>query len=304
MKPITLEEAMSEAFIGDQRERVLALLDEHDAARKELLEYRELKRNKCDTHDGARVQCGQCFDSQAQNLENARADAARLREALSWAMLHVPKPGPHDHDGYMDTYWSAHGELTATDSAQWLTSRDEEMREEGERAVLALLAIADKSASPRYYNCAKLTDAVEEHDARVRSEQATTDYDGYAALLRGAEVLPPPRELAEALAEHDARVATEACERMAKLRPLFLDEQRIRIAALADNEFVKAALEARRLEALDAARDAAYEAISDVAENEARAISKGSAPYSVKFRVAVLTTDIDAALERLRGGER
>jgi hypothetical protein len=31
MKPLTREEAMSEAFIGDQRERVLALLDERDA---------------------------------------------------------------------------------------------------------------------------------------------------------------------------------------------------------------------------------------------------------------------------------
>jgi flagellar biosynthesis chaperone FliJ len=55
------------------------------AAQKELAEYRELKRNRCEDHQGARMACGQCFDSQAQHLSNARADADVLERDLAEA---------------------------------------------------------------------------------------------------------------------------------------------------------------------------------------------------------------------------
>jgi hypothetical protein len=102
--------------------------------------------------------------------------------------------------------------------------------------------------------CAPLTprqifDAVCTRDAKVRSEQAITDYEGYAALLLGAEVLPPPRGLAEALAERDTRV---------------------RIAALADAPFVAAAIEAARLKALEASAQAVIDTDIEVREDRER----------------------------------
>jgi hypothetical protein len=117
---------------------------------------------------------------------------------------------------------NAERDAALADAARLTTARDNEW----------LRALETESVC-----CAPLTprqifDAVCTRDAKVRSEQAITDYEGYAALLRGFEALPPPRELADALTEHDARV---------------------RIAALADAPFVAAAIEAARLKALDVA---------------------------------------------------
>lgn len=52
------------------------LTAELERTKKELVEYQELKRNKCEAHHGARMACGQCFDSQRLDLDYARVDLA------------------------------------------------------------------------------------------------------------------------------------------------------------------------------------------------------------------------------------
>lgn len=106
-------------------------LDKHDCARleedaaylraenaelrKEHLEYRELKRNRCDVHQGARVHCGQCFDSQGQHLRNARAEVERLRRALEWALdFDLPNDCPRCAEYDPDTLCHGHRVLLAT----------------------------------------------------------------------------------------------------------------------------------------------------------------------------------------------
>lgn len=65
-----------------ERDRLAA---EVERLKGEFASYRELKRNKCETHQGARVGCGQCYDSMATYLKNARAEADSLRAALAKA---------------------------------------------------------------------------------------------------------------------------------------------------------------------------------------------------------------------------
>jgi hypothetical protein len=149
---------------------------------------------------------------------------------------------------------NAERDAAQADAARLTTARDNEW----------LRALETESVC-----CAPLTprqifDAVCTRDAKVRSEQAITDYEGYAALLRGFEALPPPRELADALTEHDARV---------------------RIAALTDAPFVAAALEAKRLETIDA-----------VANHVARCMVSIESPDRVKTCAAIIA-DIRALKE-------
>lgn len=58
-------------------------------ARASLDKLFAVTRSKCDIHHGARMECGQCYDSQAQHLKNAlasrRALAMRVAERVNQA---------------------------------------------------------------------------------------------------------------------------------------------------------------------------------------------------------------------------
>jgi DNA repair exonuclease SbcCD ATPase subunit len=68
-----------EAALTTAQGEVARLTADLEEARKSL----EVKRNKCPTHAGARVACGQCHDSRAQHLTTAQGEVARLKEENS-----------------------------------------------------------------------------------------------------------------------------------------------------------------------------------------------------------------------------
>jgi hypothetical protein len=116
-----------------------------EAAEKELADYRELKRNKCATHQGARVVCGQCHDSNLQHLSNerSRAEQAEQRAKTNEIAALANEARAENLAQQVDALKAELEEMTdiaakdAGDAARYLAERDEWKRDhDAEHAAL------------------------------------------------------------------------------------------------------------------------------------------------------------------------
>jgi hypothetical protein len=188
MKPITREEAMSEAFIGDQRERVLALLDDRDALVAERNQARALLVMLCMESAELIAKRPMCGDPDAE-----------------CPLFDVHKP--------WHPFAKALGAGEA-DAAPWLAEHDAKVRRQVEAEINAeWAAIQEPGKHPNE------RDVIEQHDARVRIA-ALTDAPFVAAALEAKRL-----ETIDAVANHVARcmVSIESPDRVKTCAAIIAD---------------------------------------------------------------------------------